>query len=333
VLIVFGSLVILVVLFVVLVRSVLMSFSFDVPPYPASTPAPQFTPRESTAPPPTAPLGGPGETLTTDHGVSITVETPSCYNLQASGDPKDVQRRCSVPVDVANDGPEQIKLSSADFALFLGETRYLPTSEDSLFFGVPRTSLLDPANGGLVLLWFDVAVDGGVPTRLEFSRYNAIDTALTVEFPPPSTTIGYPETPGPDTGPVGSTLYADPTYHNAPGFMAVTVLSVECGLAEAPQEDGPLEPDGEFCAVTATVGNETDHQQKVSGADFALIGEGSTFSTWSPANRFDGQRRGDFIEPGEVAECILWFDVPAGTAPSAIRYFTYGGSILTFTSP
>lgn len=332
VLIVVGVLVALIVglvfLFGSLINSIGSSSPYDPP---VSQPDPVFTPRESTAPPPTAPVGGPDQTLTTEHGVSITVEKPSCVSY-ADGQGGASHRRCSVPVDVANDGLEQIKLSSIDFGLYIGETRYAPNSEDSLFFGVPRSSRLDPANGGLVLLWFDVPVDGAEPTSLEFQRYGVVDTALTVEFSQPS--AGAQPAPPVFTGaPLGSTLQALPTFNNEMGYLEITMHTVECGLTEAPSDEGTLRPDGQFCKVTATVGNQTAGAQKVSGADFTLIVDGKRVTTSSPANRFDGQRRSDFMESGEADECILWFDVPVGAVPTGVSYFTYGGSPADFTVP
>lgn len=329
VLIVVGVLVGLVVGLVVLFTALVSSIQ----PYdpPVSEPEPVFTPRESTAPPPTSPVGGPGDTLTTDHGVSITVETPSCVSY-GNGEGETTHRRCSVPVDMVNDGLEQIKVSSIDFALYLGDARYSPTSEDSLFFGVPRSTRLDPATGGLVLLWFDVAIDGGEPTSLEFQRYGVVDTQLTVEFSqrgPAQPPAQHDE----NTAPLGSTLQVYPSYDTADGSLAVTVLTVQCGLPEAPAEDGPIRPEGEFCAVTATVGNGTSESQKVSGADFTLLAGGTRVTTSSPANRFDGQRRSDFVDPGAVIDCTVWFDVPVGTTPTAVRFATYYGDAATFAVP
>jgi hypothetical protein len=333
VLIVVGVLVALVVGLILLFNAFLSSFtsSGSPPSGPVTQPDPVFTPRESTAPPPTAPLGGPGATLTTEHGVSITVETPSCYNFQGPGGPGDVGRSCSVPVDVANDGPEQIKISSSDFVLFLGERQYTPNSGESLFFGVPRSSYLDPANGGLVLLWFDVAVEGGDPTRLEFQRRGAVDTALTVEFaavPPPSPVD---ESLGPDTGPLGSTLVTEELVVD--GGYAVTVTAVECGLPEAPDQSAALTPDGEFCRVDATVENRTSEEYKVSGVDFKLLIDGTSYTTSSSANRFGIQRRSDWIPPGETDNCVLYFDVPVGTVPTGVRFGSYWGSGVTFLVP
>ncbi len=289
-------------------------------------PTPVFTPRDPTAPPATAPQGAAGDTLTTEHGVSITVEAPSCYSFQA-GSPGDVERRCSVPVDVVNDGPEQIKVSASDFDLFFDDTRYTPNAEDSLFFGVPRASWLDPATAGMVLLWFDVALEGE-PTSLVYQRLYSVDTALTVEFVPPPTAA--PPPPVSDTvAPIGSTLEAPVLTEE--GVLAVTVHSLECGLAEAPAEDGPITAEGQFCRVEATVQNNLLDTTKVSGADFTLIAGEKRFTTASPANRFDGQRRSAFIEPGGSADCTVWFDVPAGTAPTAVHYVTYWGTGVTFT--
>lgn len=289
-------------------------------------PSPVFTPRESTAPPPTAPAGVAGDTLTTEHGVSITVESPSCYLYQA-GAPGETARRCSVPVEVVNDGPEQIKVSASDFDLFIGETVYTPNSEESLFFGVPRASRLEPATGGLVLLWFDVALEGE-PTSLVYQRLYSIDTELTVEFAPPPTAA--PPPPASDTvAPIGSTLEAPVLTEE--GVLAVTVHSLECGLAEAPAEDGPIDAEGQFCRVEATVQNNLMDTTKVSGADFTLLAGEERFTTASPANRFDGQRRSAFIEPGGSADCTVWFDVPLGTAPTAVHYVTYWGTGVTFT--
>lgn len=306
VLIVVGVLAALVVGLVFLVGALASSIeSYDPPEYTAA-PEPAESPRPTFSPPPTnLGPGGVGDTLTTSHGVSVRLGKAECGLDGAVGvDVVPDGQFCRVIVNVLNESPEQIKVTGIDFTLIGPTGQFTASSEASRFRDQPTSGFLRPGAEFEVRLYFDVPV-GTVIDRFEYQRNLAFDDRLSWFVQPTAVGDGpaSPEAPpGNAKGPVGTALITT---------------------------DG-LVPDGQFCRVTYDVTNGTDDDIKLQAFDLTLFAGGDAYTTSSEANRFDGEERSAWLQPGDTATSVIYYDIPEGLSPDRVRYVQYYGSAVDF---
>lgn len=111
--------------------------------------------------------------------------------------------------------------------------------------------------------------------------------------------------------------------------VSFTVNAISCGLAGAGEGFLEEKAKGEFCEVKFTLLNGTDDALNASSYDITAAIGPAEYETSSIANTFGGDSFGTDINPGLSAECVVYFDVPAGVALDTV---TYSG-LLSFDTP
>lgn len=124
--------------------------------------------------------------------------------------------------------------------------------------------------------------------------------------PTPSTTAN-PETASPnppgELPSIGETSVSD-------AGVAMSVDSMECGLSTA--GEGTPTPEGQYCALTFTVRNDSSEGIDLIATDFEGRAEDTTYEAVPGIGRLGDDMSATTVLPGSTVEGTLFYDVPLG---------------------
>ena len=105
--------------------------------------------------------------------------------------------------------------------------------------------------------------------------------------------------------------------------------AVECGLASTGADFFDETPVGEWCRIDYTVQNDGSESVSLLGGDVRVFSGESIYHADDATGRFDEDYFTTDVNPGLSVPCIVFVDVPVGTALDRVAF----QPVLSFAEP
>lgn len=111
--------------------------------------------------------------------------------------------------------------------------------------------------------------------------------------------------------------------------VTFTLDAVECGLTSSGSEFFDETPAGEFCRLDFTVANGGTESVSLLAGDITAYAGDVAFQADDATGRFGEDYFTTDVNPGLSVPCVVFVDVPAGTALDTVAF----APVLSFTDP